>query len=197
MKEVLYTISGKRLPAVFHIAARALTSHSLNVHAGHDDVMGCVDVGWGMLFAKNVQDAGDLALGSRGGPVRRALPDSGGYRCGSRLQLRRAGAAGAQRRSLRRLHGLRDQLPGHGHPGKAMPREVLEEHLGGIDDEDTREYSRELFTETTKYYTSFEKRRAKKPSSPRGRCSASSSTRPSARAAASASRRAAITTRSG
>ena len=65
MKEVLYTISGKRLPAVFHIAARALTSHALNVHAGHDDVMGCVDVGWGMLFAKNVQDAGDLALIAR------------------------------------------------------------------------------------------------------------------------------------
>src|SRR4030095_13533234 len=39
MKEVLYTISGKRLPVVFHIGARALTSHSLNVHAGHDDVM--------------------------------------------------------------------------------------------------------------------------------------------------------------
>ena len=32
MKEVLYTISGKRLPVVFHIGARALTSHSLNVH---------------------------------------------------------------------------------------------------------------------------------------------------------------------
>ncbi len=65
MKEVLYTISGKRLPCVFHIAARALTSHSLNVHAGHDDVMGVADVGWGMLFAKNVQDAADLAMISR------------------------------------------------------------------------------------------------------------------------------------
>ena len=40
MKEVLYTISGKRLPIVFHIGARALTSQSLNVHAGHDDVVG-------------------------------------------------------------------------------------------------------------------------------------------------------------
>jgi pyruvate-ferredoxin/flavodoxin oxidoreductase len=65
MKEVLYTISGKRLPIVFHIAARALTSHSLNVHAGHDDVMGVVDCGWGMLFAKNVQESGDLALIAR------------------------------------------------------------------------------------------------------------------------------------
>jgi pyruvate-ferredoxin/flavodoxin oxidoreductase len=65
MKEVLYTISGKRLPVVFHIGARALTSHSLNVHAGHDDVMGVEDVGWGMLFTRNAQGAGDLALIAR------------------------------------------------------------------------------------------------------------------------------------
>ncbi len=65
MKEVLYTISGKRLPVVFHIGARALTSHSLNVHAGHDDVMAVSDVGWGMVFAKNAQETGDLALISR------------------------------------------------------------------------------------------------------------------------------------
>jgi pyruvate-ferredoxin/flavodoxin oxidoreductase len=65
MKEVLYTISGKRLPMVFEIGARALTSHSLNVHAGHDDVFGVTDVGWGMLFAQNAQEAGDLSLISR------------------------------------------------------------------------------------------------------------------------------------
>jgi pyruvate-ferredoxin/flavodoxin oxidoreductase len=65
MKEVLYTISGKRLPIVFHIGARALTSHSLNVHAGHDDVMSCADAGWGILFGRNPQEAGDLALIAR------------------------------------------------------------------------------------------------------------------------------------
>ncbi|HXF50354.1 MAG TPA: 2-oxoacid:acceptor oxidoreductase family protein, partial [Dehalococcoidia bacterium] len=65
MKEVLYTIAGKRLPVVFHIGARALTSHSLNVHAGHDDVMGVADTGWGMLFAMNAQEAADLALIAR------------------------------------------------------------------------------------------------------------------------------------
>ncbi|MCL5287325.1 MAG: 2-oxoacid:acceptor oxidoreductase family protein, partial [Acidobacteria bacterium] len=65
MKEVLYVISGKRLPAVFHIGARALTSHSLNVHAGHDDVMGVADVGWGMLFGRNAQEAADLGLIAR------------------------------------------------------------------------------------------------------------------------------------
>jgi len=65
MKEVLYTISGKRLPIVFHIGARALTSHSLNVHAGHDDVYGVADCGWGVLYARNAQEAGDYALIAR------------------------------------------------------------------------------------------------------------------------------------
>lgn len=65
MKEVLYTISGKRLPCVFNIGSRALTSHSLNVHAGHDDVMSCADCGWGVLFGRNAQEAGDLCLISR------------------------------------------------------------------------------------------------------------------------------------
>lgn len=62
MKEVLYTISGKRLPVVFNIGARALTSHSLNVHAGHDDLMSVADCGWGMLFGRNAQEAADLCL---------------------------------------------------------------------------------------------------------------------------------------
>jgi len=65
MKEVLYTISGKRLPVVFNIGARALTSQSLNVHAGHDDVMSVADCGWGMLFGRNAQEAGDLCLIAR------------------------------------------------------------------------------------------------------------------------------------
>jgi pyruvate-ferredoxin/flavodoxin oxidoreductase len=65
MKEVLYTISGKRLPIVFHIGARALTSHSLNVHAGHDDVVGVADCGWGVLYARNAQESGDFALIAR------------------------------------------------------------------------------------------------------------------------------------
>lgn len=71
MKEVLYAIAGKRLPVVFHIGARALTSQSLNVHAGHDDVMGVADCGWGILFGRNAQEAGDLAL-----IARRAAEDS-------------------------------------------------------------------------------------------------------------------------
>jgi len=65
MKEVLYTIAGKRLPVVFNIGSRALTSQALNVHAGHDDIMSVADVGWGMLLARNAQEAGDLCLIAR------------------------------------------------------------------------------------------------------------------------------------
>jgi pyruvate-ferredoxin/flavodoxin oxidoreductase len=71
MKEVLYTIAGKRLPVVFNIGARALTSQSLNIHSGHDDVMGVADCGWGILFARNAQETADLGL-----IARRAAEDS-------------------------------------------------------------------------------------------------------------------------
>jgi len=74
MKEVLYTIAGKRLPAVFNIGARALTSHALNVHAGHDDVMSVADVGWGMLFARNAQEAADICLIARRAAENSATP---------------------------------------------------------------------------------------------------------------------------
>ena len=62
MKEVLYTIAGKRLPALFHVGARALTSQALNVHCGHDDVMAVADTGWGIAFARNCQEVADLAV---------------------------------------------------------------------------------------------------------------------------------------
>jgi pyruvate-ferredoxin/flavodoxin oxidoreductase len=65
MKEVLFVISGKRLPVVFHVGARALTSQALNIHAGHDDVMAVADCGWGILFARNAQEAADLAAIAR------------------------------------------------------------------------------------------------------------------------------------
>lgn len=65
MKEVLYVISGKRLPVVFHVGARAITSQALNIHAGHDDIMGVADCGWGILIARNAQEAADLAAIAR------------------------------------------------------------------------------------------------------------------------------------
>jgi pyruvate-ferredoxin/flavodoxin oxidoreductase len=65
MKEVLHVISGKRLPAVFHVGARALTSQALNIHAGHDDLMAVADTGWGIVIARNAQEAADLTAIAR------------------------------------------------------------------------------------------------------------------------------------
>jgi pyruvate-ferredoxin/flavodoxin oxidoreductase len=65
MKEVLHVISGKRLPVVFHVGARALTSQALNIHAGHDDLMAVADTGWGMVIGRNAQEAADLTAIAR------------------------------------------------------------------------------------------------------------------------------------
>jgi pyruvate-ferredoxin/flavodoxin oxidoreductase len=65
MKEVLHVISGKRLPVVFHVGARALTSQGLNIHAGHDDLMAVADTGWCMLIGRNPQEAADLTAIAR------------------------------------------------------------------------------------------------------------------------------------
>jgi pyruvate-ferredoxin/flavodoxin oxidoreductase len=62
MHESLYAAVGKRLTYVLNVAARAMTKHALNVHAGHDDYHAVDDTGFFQLFAKNAQEAGDFAL---------------------------------------------------------------------------------------------------------------------------------------
>ncbi len=62
MHESLYAAVGKRLTYVLNIAARAMTKHALNVHAGHDDYHAIDDTGFFQVFAKNVQSVADLTL---------------------------------------------------------------------------------------------------------------------------------------
>jgi pyruvate-ferredoxin/flavodoxin oxidoreductase len=62
MHESLYAATGKRLTYVLNIAARAMTKHALNVHAGHDDYHCVDDTGFFQLFAKDVQESADLNL---------------------------------------------------------------------------------------------------------------------------------------
>ena len=148
MKEVLYTISGKRLPVVMNIGARALTSQGLNVHAGHDDVMSVADCGWGMIFARNAQEAGDFCLICP--PRRRGHPDAVLQRAG-RLPHhahRRDGPparAGVHEGIHRRPEGEADQPDGPGqsadvrrgaepglvHEGQDRPALVLRPHRAG------------------------------------------------------------------
>ena len=62
MHESLYAAVGKRLTYVLNVAARAITKHALNVHAGHDDYHAVDDTGFFQLFAKDVQEGADLNL---------------------------------------------------------------------------------------------------------------------------------------
>lgn len=62
MHESLYAATGKRLTYVLNVAARAMTKHALNVHAGHDDYHAVDDTGFFQVFAKSVEEAGDFAL---------------------------------------------------------------------------------------------------------------------------------------
>ncbi len=65
MKQALNVIAGKRLPVVFHVAARSLASQGRSRQPGHDDIMKVADAGWGLLFARNAQEAADFALIAR------------------------------------------------------------------------------------------------------------------------------------
>jgi len=62
MHESLYAAVGKRLTYVLNVAARAITKHALNVHAGHDDYHAVDDTGFFQVFAKDVQEVADLNL---------------------------------------------------------------------------------------------------------------------------------------
>ena len=62
MHESLYAAVGKRLTYVLNVACRAMTKHSLNIHAGHDDYHAVDDTGFFQLFAKDVQSVADLNL---------------------------------------------------------------------------------------------------------------------------------------
>ncbi|MCD7734211.1 MAG: 2-oxoacid:acceptor oxidoreductase family protein, partial [Clostridiales bacterium] len=57
----MYKIAGELLPGVLHVAARALTTHALNIFGDHEDVMACRQTGFAMLSEANPQEVMDLA----------------------------------------------------------------------------------------------------------------------------------------
>lgn len=61
MNEILYIVSGLRLPILMVISARALSA-PINIHGDHCDVMGCRDAGWIQLFSENPQEAYDKTI---------------------------------------------------------------------------------------------------------------------------------------
>ena len=57
----MYKIAGELLPAVFHVSARTVASHALNIFGDHSDVMACRQTGFAMLCENDVQEIMDLA----------------------------------------------------------------------------------------------------------------------------------------
>ena len=57
----MYKIAGELLPAVFHVTARALASHTLSIFGDQSDVMACRQTGFAMLAEGNVQEVMDLS----------------------------------------------------------------------------------------------------------------------------------------
>ena len=57
----MYKIAGELLPTVFHVSARALAAHALNIFGDHQDVMACRQTGFAMLASGGVQEVMDLA----------------------------------------------------------------------------------------------------------------------------------------
>ena len=57
----MYKIAGELLPCVFHVSARTVASHALNIFGDHSDVMACRQTGFAMLAETNPQEVMDLS----------------------------------------------------------------------------------------------------------------------------------------
>jgi len=58
----MYKISGELLPTVFHVSARALSTHALSIFGDHSDVMAARQTGFALLSSNSIQEVMDLGL---------------------------------------------------------------------------------------------------------------------------------------
>ena len=70
----MYKIAGELLPCVFHVSARALASHALNIFGDHADVMACRQTGFAMICSNSVQEVMDLSLVSHLATLKSKIP---------------------------------------------------------------------------------------------------------------------------
>ena len=70
----MYKIAGELLPTVFHVSARALAAHALNIFGDHADVMACRQTGFAMIASNSVQEVMDLALVSHLSTLKAKVP---------------------------------------------------------------------------------------------------------------------------
>lgn len=62
MIPAMYKMAGELLPTVFHVSARALSTHALSIFGDQSDVMSCRQTGFAMLCSASVQECADMAL---------------------------------------------------------------------------------------------------------------------------------------
>ncbi|RLF23762.1 MAG: pyruvate:ferredoxin (flavodoxin) oxidoreductase, partial [Thermoplasmata archaeon] len=70
----MYKIAGELMPAVFHVAARAIAGQALSIFGDHQDVMATRATGFAMLASGSVQEAMDLALVAHLSTIRASVP---------------------------------------------------------------------------------------------------------------------------
>lgn len=70
----MYKMAGEMLPAVFHVSARCLATHALNIFGDHSDVMATRQTGFCLLASNSPQQAMDLALIAHVSAIKSKLP---------------------------------------------------------------------------------------------------------------------------
>ncbi|MCC8173720.1 MAG: pyruvate:ferredoxin (flavodoxin) oxidoreductase [Odoribacter sp.] len=70
----MYKIAGELLPCVFHVSARALAAHALNIFGDHADVYAARQTGFAMLAAGSVQEVMDLSAVSHLAAIKSRIP---------------------------------------------------------------------------------------------------------------------------
>ncbi|HWQ73480.1 MAG TPA: pyruvate:ferredoxin (flavodoxin) oxidoreductase [Desulfitobacteriaceae bacterium] len=58
----MYKMAGQFLPSVFHVSARSLATHALNIFGDHSDVMSVRSTGYALLSSSSVQEALDMGM---------------------------------------------------------------------------------------------------------------------------------------
>ena len=70
----MYKISGELLPSVFHVSARALSTHALSIFGDHSDVMAARQTGFALLSSNSVQEVIDLGLVAHLSTIKTRVP---------------------------------------------------------------------------------------------------------------------------
>ena len=70
----MYKIAGEGLPSVFHVSARTVASHALNIFGDHSDVMACRQTGFAMLAEGSVQEVMDLSAVAHLSAIKGGVP---------------------------------------------------------------------------------------------------------------------------